>query len=139
MARRGLLNDAERTRLFEVPGDDTSLIRLYSLSDADRDFVLSKRGARNQLGMAVQIGLLRYPGFGLRLETGPSAALIQFLAQQIDAHGPFSGTTPAATRLAASTSQRRRSISDCGHARAPIVRTCSTARPMKRCRRTAAP
>jgi len=88
MARRGLLNDAERTRLFEVPGDDTSLIRLYSLSDADRDFVLSKRGARNQLGMAVQIGLLRYPGFGLRLETGPSAALIQFLAQQIDAPWP---------------------------------------------------
>jgi hypothetical protein len=62
MARRGVLNDAERTRLFESPGDDASLIRLYSLSDADRDFVLSKRGARNQLGMAVQIGLLRYPG-----------------------------------------------------------------------------
>jgi hypothetical protein len=59
MARRGLLNDAERTRLFEAPGDDASLIRLYSLSDADRDFVLSKRGARNQLGMAVQIGQCR--------------------------------------------------------------------------------
>ncbi len=64
---------------------------------------------------------------------------IQFLAQQIDAPWPVSGTTPAATRLAASTSQRRRSISDCGHARAPTVRTSSTARPMKRCRRTAAP
>lgn len=88
MARRDLLNDAERTRLFEVPGDDASLIRLYSLSDADRDFVLSKRGARNQLGMAVQIGLLRYPGFGLRLENEPPAALIQFLAQQIGAPWP---------------------------------------------------
>jgi TnpA family transposase len=85
MARRGLLNDAERTRLFEAPGDEASLIRFYSLSDADRDFVLSKRGARNQLGMAVQISLLRYPGFGLRLENEPPAALIQFLAQQIGA------------------------------------------------------
>jgi TnpA family transposase len=88
MARRGLLNDAERTRLFEAPGGDASLIRLYSLSDADRDFVLSKRGARNQLGMAVQISLLRYPGFGLRLENEPPAALIQFLAQQIGAPWP---------------------------------------------------
>ena len=66
MARRGLLNDADRNHLFEVPDDDASLIRLYSLSDDDRDFILSKRGARNQLGMAVQLSLLRYPGFGLR-------------------------------------------------------------------------
>jgi hypothetical protein len=64
------------------------LIRLYSFSDADRDFVLSKRGARNQLGMAVQISLLRYPGFGLRLENEPPAALIQFLAQQIGVPWP---------------------------------------------------
>jgi TnpA family transposase len=88
MARRGLLNDAERTRLFEAPSDGSSLIRLYSLSDADRDFVLSKRGARNQLRMAVQIRLLRYPGFGLRLENEPPTALIQFLAQQIGAPWP---------------------------------------------------
>ena len=54
MTRRGLLNEADRKRFFEAPVDDASLIRLYSLSDEDRDFVLSKRGARNQLGMAVQ-------------------------------------------------------------------------------------
>ena len=88
MARRDLLNDTERRRLFGVPDDEASLIRLYSLSDADRDFVLSKRGARNQLGMAIQISLLRYPGFGLRLETRPPARLVQFLAQQIGAPWP---------------------------------------------------
>jgi hypothetical protein len=33
MARRDLLNDAERTRLFEAPGDDASLILLYSGSE----------------------------------------------------------------------------------------------------------
>jgi TnpA family transposase len=88
MARRDLLNDTERRRLFGVPDDEASLVRLFSLSDADRDFVLSKRGARNQLGMAVQISLLRYPGFGLRLETRPPARLVQFLAQQIGAPWP---------------------------------------------------
>jgi TnpA family transposase len=88
MARRGLLNDADRNRLFGVPDDDASLIRFYSVSDDDRDFILSKRGARNQLGMAVQLSLLRYPGFGLRLEDEVPTALIQFLAQQIGAPWP---------------------------------------------------
>ena len=88
MARRSLLNEADRKRFFETPDDEASLIRLYSLSDVDRDFVLSKRGARNQLGMAVQLGLLRYPGFGLRLENEPPAPLIQFLARQIGAPWP---------------------------------------------------
>jgi hypothetical protein len=88
MARRGLLNDADRNRLFGVPDDDASLIRFYSVSDDDRDFILSKRGARNQLGMAVQLSLLRYPGFGLRLEDEVPAALIQFVAQQIGAPWP---------------------------------------------------
>ncbi len=76
MARRGLLNEADRKQLFEAPVDDASLIRLYSLSGDDRDFILSKRGARNQLGIAVQLSLLRHPGFGLRVESGAPATLI---------------------------------------------------------------
>jgi hypothetical protein len=39
MARRGLLNDADRQRLFGVPDDNGSLIRLYSLGEADQDFI----------------------------------------------------------------------------------------------------
>ncbi len=88
MARRGLLNEADRKQLFEAPVDDASLIRLYSLSDDDRDFILSKRGARNQLGIAVQLSLLRHPGFGLRIESGAPATLIQFLARQIGVPWP---------------------------------------------------
>ena len=88
MARRGLLNDADRNRLFGVPDDDASLIRFYSVSDDDRDFILSKRGTRNQLGMAVQLSLLRNPGFGLRLEDEVPVVFIQFLAQQIGAPWP---------------------------------------------------
>jgi len=102
MARRGLLNDADRNRLFGVPDDDASLIRFYSVSDDDRDFILSKRGARNQLGMAVQLSLLRYPGFGLRLEDEVPAALIQFLARRSARHGRFSRIMLAAARPVAS-------------------------------------
>ena len=88
MARRSLLNDTDRKRFFEALDDDASLIRLYSLNDDDRDFVLSRRCARNQLGMAVQLSLLRYPGFGLRLESEAPEILIQFLARQIGAPWP---------------------------------------------------
>jgi TnpA family transposase len=82
MARRGLLNDADRKRFFGVPDDEASLLRFYSLSDGDRDFILSRRGAHNQLGMAVQIGLLRYPGFGLRLDDEVPLSLVQFVARK---------------------------------------------------------
>jgi hypothetical protein len=44
-ARRGLLNETDRKRCVAAPDDDVSLIRLYSLSDNNRDFVLSKCGA----------------------------------------------------------------------------------------------
>ena len=85
MARRGLLNEADRKRFFEAPDDDACMTRLYSLSDDDRDFIFTKRDARNQLGMAVQLSVLRFTGFGLRLDTEPPARLIQFLARQIGA------------------------------------------------------
>lgn len=61
---RDLLTDHERTLLFEIPADDHELIRHYTLSRADQEFVLAKRGDRNKLGVALQLGLLRHPGFG---------------------------------------------------------------------------
>jgi TnpA family transposase len=85
MARKSLLNESDRKRLFGVPDDEASLFRFYSLSEDDRDFILSKRGARNQLGIAVQISLLRYPGFGLRLDEDVPLSLVKFLAQQTGA------------------------------------------------------
>ena len=64
MGPRDLLTDHERTLLFEIPADDHELIRHYTLSRADQEFVLAKRGDRNKLGVALQLGLLRHPGFG---------------------------------------------------------------------------
>ena len=39
MARRSLLNDADRKRFFEAPDDDASLTRLYSLSCPSSDYL----------------------------------------------------------------------------------------------------
>jgi len=60
------LTDDERDLLFGVPVDEASLVRHYTLAPEDLEQLLAKRGARNALGAAVQLGLLRHPGFGSR-------------------------------------------------------------------------
>ena len=140
MARRGLLNDADRNRLFGVPDDDASLIRFYSVSDDDRDFILSKRGTRNQLGMAVQLSLLRNPGFGLRLEDEVPAALIQFLAQQIGAPWPvFQDYARRGTTRREHFGEAAKHLGLLGHAQPPIVVICSPTPPTRQCRRRRVP
>ena len=64
MAQRGLLTDDERQLVFGVPRQEHLIIEHYTLSPDDLDLMLRKRGARNQLGFAVQLCLLQHPGFG---------------------------------------------------------------------------
>ena len=48
-----------------IPQDEEELIRHYTLSGADIDCALIKRGEHNQLGFAVQLCLMRFPGRAL--------------------------------------------------------------------------
>jgi len=48
------------------------------------ELLLAKRGARNILGTAVQLGLLRHPGFGLRSDEVVAEALLGYLAGQLN-------------------------------------------------------
>ena len=82
MGRRDLLTDDERRALFGVPDEHDALVRLYTLSRADLDLVRARRGDANRLGMAVQLALLRHPGFGFMMEDAPPN-LIAFMAAQI--------------------------------------------------------
>jgi hypothetical protein len=83
MAHRGLLTDDERQLVFGVPRQEHLIIKHCTLSQDDLDLVLRKRGARNQLGFAVQLCLLRYPGFGLRHNEAPPREMLTFLAGQL--------------------------------------------------------
>jgi hypothetical protein len=83
MARRDLLTEEERASLFGVPTDRAALARYYTLSSDDIEFIGARRGAVNQLGAAVWIGLLRYPGFGLRHDETPPGELLDYLADQL--------------------------------------------------------
>ena len=83
MTHRGLLIDDESQFLSGVPRQEHLIIKHYTLSPYDLDLVLRKRGARNQLGFAVQLCLLRHPGFGLRLNEAPPREMLTFLASQL--------------------------------------------------------
>ncbi len=56
MAKRKLLKDQDRRKLVDVPVDEDSLIRHYSLSPADRLEIELRRRNHNRLGFAIQLG-----------------------------------------------------------------------------------
>ncbi|WP_413990777.1 Tn3 family transposase [Labrys okinawensis] len=85
MARRTLLNAQDRRELFDIPTDEDSLIRHYSLSPADRLEVELRRRGHNQLGFAVQLCLMRYPGRTLLPNETPPGAMLNYVAGQLNA------------------------------------------------------
>lgn len=83
MGRRDLLTDDERRALFSVPSDHDTMVRFYTLSRADIELVRTRRGDANRLGAAVQLALLRHPGFGFAIDSAPPG-LVAFMAAQIE-------------------------------------------------------
>jgi TnpA family transposase len=96
VSRRKLLTEDERAHLFGIPIDEAGLARHYTLSPDDLELLHAKRGARNILGAAVQLALLRHPGFGLRSDELVSDALLRYLAEQLGV--PVSAFRHYATR-----------------------------------------
>lgn len=85
MARRKLLKIQDRQELFGVPTDEDSLIRHYTLSPADRLEIAVQRRKHNQLGFAAQLCMMRYPGRTLMANEIPPRAMLNYIAEQLDA------------------------------------------------------
>lgn len=85
MAKRKLLKVQDRSALFDIPTDEDSLIRHYSLSPADRLEIEVRRREHNRLGFAVQLCLMRYPGRTLMANEMPPTAMLNYIAEQIGA------------------------------------------------------
>ena len=83
MGLRDILTDEERRMMFGVPEDHDALVKLYTLSRRDLDLIEARRLDANRLGFAVQLALLRHPGFPLAAFDAPDH-LIVFLAAQLD-------------------------------------------------------
>ncbi len=83
MPRRSLLSDTERDNLLVLPQSQDELIQQYSFTDADLALIRQRRGASNRLGFAVQLCLLRYPGYALAGDTVLPEAVITWIAKQV--------------------------------------------------------
>lgn len=101
MAKRKLLKVHDRQKIFEIPADEDSLIRHYSLSPADRLEIELRRRKHNRLGFAVQLCLMRYPCRVLGAEEIPPRAMLRYVADQI-------GADPEAFALYARREETRR-------------------------------
>lgn len=62
MPRRHILTERQRSALFDLPADELSLLRHYTLGDDDLAHIQERRRPENRLGFALQLCALRYPG-----------------------------------------------------------------------------
>ena len=62
MARQRLLGEAARARLLGLPADEREVLRHATLGPEDLALVAQRRGEPNQLGFALILVCLRYPG-----------------------------------------------------------------------------
>jgi hypothetical protein len=82
--RRQQLTEAQLAALFDPPTDRRELVRHCTLSEADTAMIRRCRGDHSRLGYALMLCYLRYPGRPLRINERAPAALISFVAEQID-------------------------------------------------------
>lgn len=106
MGKRKLLKSQDRLKLIDVPADEDSLIRHYSLSSADRLEVGLPRREHIQLGFAIQLCLMRYPGRVLTADETPPRAMLKYVAEQI-------GVDPGTFALYARREETRRYHTAC--------------------------
>ncbi len=84
MAVRQRLSEAQIAELYDPPTEQRELVRHFTLSEADLAANRRCRGDHNRLGQALMLCYLRYPGRPLRAGERPPAALLAFVAEQIE-------------------------------------------------------
>ena len=83
MARRSILSATERDSLLALPESQDDLILHYSFTESDLSLIRQRRGDANRIGFAVQLCLLRYPGYALASDMPVPDPVIQWVARQV--------------------------------------------------------
>jgi hypothetical protein len=83
MAHRTILTDRQRAALFDLPTDEASMLRHYTLGDDDLEIIRARRRPHNRFGFALQLCALRYPGRLLAPGEVIPLAITRFLAAQL--------------------------------------------------------
>lgn len=83
MPRRQILSDRQRAALFDLPTNEETLLRHYTLADDDIEHIRSRRRAHNRFGFALQLCVFRYPGRLLQPGEIIPSEITEFLATQL--------------------------------------------------------
>ncbi len=83
MPRRQILSDRQRAALFDLPTDEATLLRHYTLADDDIEHIRSRRRTHNRFGFALQLCVFRYPGRLLQPGEFIPSEITEFLAAQL--------------------------------------------------------
>lgn len=83
MARRSILSATERDSLLALPESQDDPILHYSFTESDLSMIRQRRGDANRIGFAVQLCLLRYPGYALASDMPVPDLVIQWVARQV--------------------------------------------------------
>ena len=84
MARRRLLTREALARQFDPPTDEREIARHFTLSREDLDWVSIRRGPASQLGYAMTLLYMRWPGRVLGADETPPLSILSFVARQLD-------------------------------------------------------
>jgi TnpA family transposase len=87
MAHRTILTERQRSAFFDLPIDELSLLRHYTLADDDLDHINARRRAENRIGFALQLCALRYPGRLLSSGEVIPEQVIRFIGAQLGLTG----------------------------------------------------
>lgn len=81
-----LLTDDQRKELTQIPTtiSDWEIAKYYTLSDADKEIINQRRRDYNKIGFAVQLCLLRYPGWSFTNIDQIPATILGYISMQIE-------------------------------------------------------
>src|SRR3546814_16765081 len=96
------------TTLFRSESQD-DLIRYYTFNDSDLSLIRQRRGDANRLGFAVQLCLLRYPGYALGTDSELPEPAILWVAKQVQADPASRSEERRVGKEGVSTCRSRRS------------------------------
>lgn len=95
MARgRELLTTDQRNLLMEIPEDDLIEGTYYTFSNHDLAVINKRRRVENRLGFAVQLAVLRYPGWSYTHIKNMPDSVMRYIAKQINADPSSLGLYP---------------------------------------------
>jgi TnpA family transposase len=87
MPRRSVLTERQRLALFDLPTDEASMLRHYTLADDDLEHINDRLRSENRIGFALQLFALRYPGRPLSSDEVIPEKVLRFLAAQLGLTG----------------------------------------------------